>query len=297
MQKGESWKKDLDRFLAQLKRAGYSIHTLRAYSKDLEQWSEFFGAYLQSNQGWVEWLKVIRARDYRAFLAATEKKWSRATVIRKCASLRTWIEFLQSESPASWVPSPKRQRKLPRFLSGAEVEQLLTSPDLSPCERAMFELMYGSGLRVGECVALELAHLDLRARWVRVLGKGGKWREIPLTRKSVSAMQNWMDLRPSAHHSKVFCTEKGKALSDRDVRRSLSKHLLKLGLPNRISPHGLRHSFATHLLEAGADLRGIQELLGHTSLSTTQLYTHLDMEAVIAEHRALHPLSNKKSSQ
>lgn len=277
---------EIDRFLAHLRRSGSSEHSVRSYALDLRQWSDYFDRHqLLLNQ--------CTPRDFREFLVESEARWSRATAVRKCVTLRVFLAYLESSVPARWVPSPRAQKKLPRLLSVHELELLLSAESLDVRGRALLELLYGTGLRVGECMGLEMEHVDLRAKWIRVLGKGKKWRTVPLGEKSLETLKAWLEIRPPLI-SQVFCRANGTRSSDRDVRRMLDKVLASVGLEKRISPHGLRHSFATHLLEAGADLRGIQELLGHESISSTQLYTQVEMAQLIQEHARLHPLKEAK---
>lgn len=280
----------IEKFLAQLERAGYSPHTLRAYREDLKAWMGFFESHF-GHTDWKRWASELKAADYRAFLAAGEQRWARATVIRKCAALRAWLDYVGAKDAAHWVPSPKHQRRLPRWLPWPELERVLDDVGLRLWERIPLELMYGCGLRVSEALGLRVGDVEAGARFLRVLGKGKKWREVPVPSKSAELLRAWLQVRPPAEHDHVVTNEQGKKISDRSVRRILENALKRQGLERRISPHGLRHSFATHLLDAGADLRSLQALLGHASLSATQRYTHLEMEKILGEHRVRHPLA------
>jgi integrase/recombinase XerC len=283
-------------FLAQLERAGYSPHTRRAYAEDLKQWWGFFlEKYGHSN--WKKWVESLSASDYRAFLVASESKWARATVIRKCAALRAWLEFLGAHSAAHWVPSPKLQRRLPRHLEWPDLERVLGDEGLKSWERVAFELMFGCGLRISEALHLEIQNIDAGFEFLRVLGKGKKWRELPIPTKTRAFLRDWIAIRPATDHSVLLCNEDGKRLSERSLRRTLEHALRRQGLEKRISPHGLRHSFASQLLNAGADLKSLQKLLGHASLAATQRYTHLELAAILDEHRMRHPLMRKKTSR
>jgi integrase/recombinase XerC len=206
------------------------------------------------------------------------------------------------------VPSPKAESKLPRFLKIEEMQELVEAPDLSTWlgkrDRALFELLYGSGLRVSEGVGLSLKDLDLANGWVRVLGKGSKERTVPFGSAAREAIENYLAARPAlsqgplesqgSDNPPLFVNYQGTRLTSRSVARILAKHLVRIASAKNLSPHGLRHSFATHLLAAGADLRTIQELLGHARLSTTQRYTHVDLGALLDEYRGTHPLANRK---
>ena len=206
----------------------------------------------------------------------------------------TW--YCRQRSPGG-VPAPRLPKALPRALTLADTENLLdTDPEGSFPERdrALFELLYATGLRVSEVVALKLEDVDLASRQVRTVGKGRKERIVPFGRAAADAVKTWLKeraaLRPSAKDAAyVFLNARSGRLTDRSVRRVLDRALLAAAVPRRASPHALRHSFATHLLAAGADLRSIQELLGHASLSTTQKYTHLDAGRLLEVYRKSHP--------
>jgi len=187
------------------------------------------------------------------------------------------------------------KKTLPQFLKIEEMRELIEAPDLSTQlgrrDRAIFELIYGSGLRVSEAVGLDLKDLDLKQGWVRVFGKGSKERTVPFGSQARDALENMIsDHENQTNDSPLFTNFRGSRLTSRSVARVLTKHLLRIAASRSISPHGLRHSFATHLLSAGADLRSIQELLGHERLSTTQRYTHVDLGALVDEYRESHPL-------
>jgi integrase/recombinase XerC len=197
------------------------------------------------------------------------------------------------------VPTPKAKNKLPRFLKIEEVENVIDAPDtttrLGRRDRALLELMYASGLRVSEAVGLDVGDLDLEKGWVRVLGKGSKERMVPFGPPAAEALRAYLADRSSNEGPALFLNYRGTRLTSRSVARLLARNLVKAAVAKTLSPHGLRHSFATHLLAAGADLRTIQELLGHSNLSTTQRYTHVDLGGLLDEYRNTHPLSERKS--
>lgn len=276
----------------------FSSHTLRAYGIDLAHWS----AALQT-QGFQKVadlgtrLKPLHLRSYLSKLTDSHEK---SSLCRRLSSIRSFLKFLRARNWISrdigiLVPSPKMKKALPKFLKIEEMRELIEAPDLSTKlgrrDRAIFELIYGSGLRVSEAVELDFGHVDLNAGWVRVFGKGSKERTVPFGTQAREAIENMIsDREDNAIDLPLFTNAHGSRLTSRSVARILTKHLIRIGASRMISPHGLRHSFATHLLGAGADLRSIQELLGHERLSTTQRYTHVDLGALVDEYRESHPL-------
>ena len=273
-----------------------SPHTLRAYGRDLQQFLEFLDGELgaRPNPAQVDHLLV------RAFLADLHRRGlKKVSAARKLAGLRTFFRFLCREgvlerNPARLIVSPRLERRHPAHLEEDEVEELLRVPgdDLAAVRTAaLLELLYGTGVRVAELVGLDLAALDLEQQTVRVLGKGSKERVVPFGKPARLALQRYLDQRESLRprSTAVFLNRRGGRLSDRSVRTLLGRQLLRLAQARRASPHTLRHSFATHLLRRGADLRAIQELLGHASLSTTQRYTHVDTRQLLAVYRKAHP--------
>ncbi len=233
-----------------------------------------------------------------------EKNYCKSTSARKLATLRSFYKFLvrrgyATENPVAPIRTPKQDKRLPKYLDIGDVEKLLSNPDtttlLGSRDRAMLETLYSTGMRVSELVALDINDLDLQTNAVRVHGKGKKQRVIPIGPGAVQAILHFLDLRrndaraAAFHQNALFINKHGQRLSTRSVRRKLDKYLLEAGLDLSISPHTLRHSFATHMLQRGADLRSVQEILGHQSLSTTQIYTHLTGETVKEEYLESHP--------
>jgi integrase/recombinase XerC len=280
-----------------------SPHTARAYESDLGQFVEYLAA-----------TRKVRPREMRpadidavavsGFLADLHRRGnSRASAARKLASLRTFLRYLRHEGlvegdPAALVGTPKREKKLPRHLAEQEMSRLLETPDVSTPfgrrDRAILELFYASGLRLSELVGLDLEDVNLAGRVVRVLGKGGKERTVPFNRTAAETIKAWLgDLSASAVASRgpqaLFVNYRGGRLSTRSVDRLVRKYVAQCSTRFGISPHALRHSFATHLLQRGADLRAIQELLGHARLSTTQRYTHVNAAQLIETYRKAHP--------
>jgi len=278
-----------------------SAHTLRAYRGDLLEWAKEmetmgFAELSALDRG----LKPLHLRSYLAKRVETHEK---ASLCRKLSAIRSFLKYARMEGfltrdIGALVPSPKLDRHLPRFLRIDEAKELIEAPDpatvLGRRDHALFELIYGSGLRVSEAVALDPKDIDFTEGWVRVFGKGSKERTVPLTPSSRSALETMLSDRSPSRTEPLFANFRGGRLTARSVGRILAKHLVRIAASRAISPHGLRHSFATHLLAAGADLRGIQELLGHVQLSTTQRYTHVDLGGVIDEYRAAHPLEKSR---
>jgi integrase/recombinase XerC len=204
------------------------------------------------------------------------------------------------------IPTPKTKKTLPQFLKIEEAIELVESPDLTRKlgrrDRALFEILYGSGLRVSEAVSLNIGDLELSRGWLTVMGKGSKERTVPFGKPARVALQAYLadrDVSPGSSDGELplFVNCYGTRLTARSVGRILNKHLVRIASAKSLSPHGLRHSFATHLLTAGADLRTIQELLGHSRLATTQRYTHVDLGALLDEYRGAHPLNQVKSGK
>jgi integrase/recombinase XerC len=279
---------------------GSSPHTRRAYESDLRHW---LGSLRSPD------LEKLEPAEIRAYLSSLHETQERSSLSRKLAAIRSFLRFLRTrgrlaKNVALLVPTPKARRKLPRFLSVAEIESLLKgaadgTTALGRRDLALLELLYGSGLRVSEAVGLDLGDLDLEKGWVRVLGKGSKERMVPFGPQASEALQAWLSDRgrlAGTGEKAVFLNFRGERLGTRSVARILARLLMKAETAKTLSPHGLRHSFATHLLAAGADLRAIQEMLGHSSLSTTQRYTHVDLGALHDEYRLAHPLGKRGKS-
>ncbi|MBN1947314.1 MAG: tyrosine recombinase XerC [Bradymonadales bacterium] len=287
-------------FLAAMKaERGASSETLRAYASDLSQ----FDGWLESNAPELTSAQ-IQPHHLRRFLATRLEHNGPSTLARKVATLRSFFRFLvrrgaQPTDPAQLISAPKVPRALRSFLSVDEafhlLDQELGDSPLRARDLAMWELLYGTGLRVSELVGLDLDRCDLEEGWVRVTGKGGKQREVPLTDASILALRRYLVRRPELRgpHGQddraLFVNDRGGRLTARSVRRLLRQAQITAGMDPKVSPHGLRHSFATHLLDAGADLRAIQEMLGHSSLSTTQKYTHVSIARLMEVYDRTHP--------
>jgi integrase/recombinase XerC len=279
-----------------------SVHTVAAYQSDLSQ----FVAFAEASTGRRDALepKHLDLDVIRGFLGDLHRgHQSRATVARKVSAVRAFFRYLRREGwvesdPAALVVAPKREQKVPAHLSVDEMSQLLDSPDgstpLGRRDRAILELFYASGIRLSELVALDLEDLNLADRVVRVMGKGRKERIVPFNAKAREALRAWLKDRATlTRGDALFVNARGGRLTGRSVQRLVARHVSSCSTRFGISPHALRHSFATHLLQNGADLRAIQELLGHVRLSTTQRYTHVNVAQLLEVYRKSHPRAQK----
>lgn len=280
-----------------------STNTVTAYRVDLESFVSFLcNDYFTLGRDQLELRKVdhLTIRSYLAHLG--RRKLSRASMARHLSALRSFFKFLMREgladaNPARTVATPKREKHLPAVMQTSDVALLLEQPDTSLTlgvrDRAWLELLYGSGLRISELVGVDIDDLELRAKLVKVHGKGSKERIVPFGSKAEEALRAWLDVRgelvKDVEEQAVFVNYRGQRITTRSVARLFDGYVRDAALRAGISPHTMRHSFATHLLNAGADLRGIQELLGHASLSTTQKYTHLNDWQLIAVYKKAHP--------
>jgi integrase/recombinase XerC len=317
-------KDDLRAFLAFLRyNRNLSPHTLRAYETDLTQFLDFLAASAQCKPGEVRAARMT-VDAVRDFLSELHKRGNgRSSAARRLAALRTFARYLVREGtlgddPTALVGAPKREQTLPAHLGLAEAERLLAAPDTgAPAgrrDRAVLELFYASGLRLSELVDLDLEDVNLSGRIVRVRGKGGKERLLPFNQSAADALRAMnadrktsnLELRTSNRGTKpspqsrrrhpLFLNVRGGRLTTRSVDRIVRRYVREAAIARGVSPHALRHTFATHLLQAGADLRAIQELLGHANLSTTQRYTHLDVGRLMEVYKNAHPRARKTNN-
>ncbi len=279
----------------------FSAQTLRAYRNDLHQYLSFLKAEGCSGFGDVTRLLL------RKFLAFQKKQaYSKTTIARKFVSIRSFYKFLCREgvlefNPVESIRTPKLNRNLPEFMSINDTETLLNIPDLNTLlgirDSAMMETLYSTGMRVSELAGLDVSDVDFSGGVVKVKGKGKKERLLPIGNHALNAIQTYIDKRNSDSSRRVssrnskalFLNNRGGRLTERSVARMLEKYVKKAGMNTKISPHTFRHSFATHLLDRGADLRSVQELLGHANLSTTQIYTHITTERLKEVYNKAHP--------
>jgi len=273
-----------------------SAHTVRAYGEDLEQ----FRAYAERTLGRAARPAEVDHLLIRGFLAHLHGRGlKKVSAARKLASLRTFFRFLCREgvldkNPARALLSPRLERRIPTHLDEGEVAALLDVPgdgDAALRARAVLETLYATGIRCSELVGLDLPDVDLGARMVRVLGKGRKERVVLFGRRAQAALRAYLPARQRARprSDALFVNLRGGRLTDRSVREIVARRVKSIALTQHTSPHTLRHTFATHLLARGADLRAIQELLGHVSLSTTQRYTHVDLQQILSIYKKSHP--------
>lgn len=291
---------------------GFSKHTLRAYMNDLDQFCDFLVRGVKSfdhpfgeprPKASLDALRVASRNQIRSFLAHVQTRGGTPrTAARKLASIRTAYRFfvrrgLIADSPAQGVKSPKLARELPDVLSVTEVAALVEAPDtaepLGVRDRALLETLYSSGIRAAECAGLCIADLELGRGIMRVLGKRRKERLAHLGSYAVNAIEAYLSVRGTLgapRHNRLFVNHRGGPLTTRSIQRVVEKYVRQV-LPERreVSPHTLRHTFATHMLDGGADLRVVQELLGHESLSSTQIYTHVSIERLKQVYKDAHP--------
>ena len=299
----------IERFLEYLRvERNASVHTLRSYSTDLEQFRNFLLSselHVDKKNGDVA-VEKIDHLAIRAYLSHLYRGHKKSSLARKLAAQRSFFKYLVEEgrlaqSPAEIVATPKQDKPLPSFLTVDEVFSLMETPDPSTAwgarDRAILETLYSCGIRVSELVGLTDGDIDFRLGILKVFGKGRKERIVPIGEKALAALREYLPQRDRiiaglplpGSKAPIFINHRGGRLTSRSVARILQKHILKCGLVRKVSPHALRHSFATHLLDAGADLRGIQELLGHVSLSTTQRYTHVSVDKLMEVYDRAHP--------
>ncbi|MCK5113444.1 MAG: tyrosine recombinase XerC [Phycisphaerae bacterium] len=301
----------------------FSDHTIRGYTGDLTQYCQYLAATESQGDG-LPALSDIAAEDLppadsidfsrlgkrmvditpmeiRSYLAFLHKsQYTKTTSARKLATLRSFYKFLVrlgeiEFSPLSVIRTPKLDKKLPNFLDIRQINSLFDAPDtttlLGARDKAILETIYSAGLRISELVGLDIEDMDMFGEAALVRGKGKKERLVPLGRKALSSISDYLKLRGNPTEGAIFINRGGQRITGRSIRRKLDKYMIMAGIPKHISPHTLRHSFATHMLNAGADLRSVQEMLGHENLSTTQIYTHLTTNRLKEVYRKAHPLA------
>ncbi len=286
----------IDKFLSFLKsERDASKHTLRAYRNDLSEFEDWLSEFSD-----VTVIKKISRRNVRDFLGSLGRYgYERSSISRKTSSLKSFFKFLVRENiielnPALSIRCPKKRRNLPSFLSIAEMNEML-GKELSERDRAIIELIYGTGMRSSEICSLNTNDVNFFNETVKVRGKGKKERIIPLTRKAKKALRDY--LSPARDkNTPLFLNKFSKRLSQRSLQRIVGGYIRSVADVTRSSPHTLRHTFATHLLDKGCDLRTVQELLGHSSISTTQIYTHLTPETLKRVYKRAHPRAESKKN-
>ena len=296
----------IDRFSSHLAlERRMSVHTISAYRRDLTRLAQFC-----ARRGYAQW-SALSNREVRSFAAAEHSSGiSPRSIQRRLSAVRAFFEYLQRESaaagnPAVEVRAPKLKKRLPTTLDADQMGRLLdfrADDSLSARDKAMMELFYSSGLRLAELVGLNLDALDLSDRTVRVIGKGNKTRIVPVGRQALQALESWLKqrlkLKGLAAEARVggavFLGRNGRRLSVRAVQLRIAGRARQQGLSVHVHPHMFRHSFATHLLESSGDLRGVQELLGHADIGTTQIYTHVDFNHLASVYENAHPRAKRR---
>lgn len=300
--------KHIDIFIFYLKNEkNYSNNTIISYKNDLTQFFNFVKNYKLLKKTNIKYVNHEIMRKYIVFLK--ENKYSRRSISRKVSSARSFFKFIHKEgiinvNPTLNLITPKINKKLPYFLYSQEVNKLIEAPPNKTLsgirDRAILEVLYGTGIRVGELIILNIRDIDFNEKIIRVFGKGSKERILPLGNPSIRAIQEYLENKNLFNKNKfikmndkdaLFLNRFGGRLTARSIRRIITKYMKMAGLNKKLSPHVLRHSFATHLLGGGADLRSVQELLGHKSLSTTQIYTHITKERLKTIYKKSHPRS------
>lgn len=281
----------------------YSFRTIKSYLKDIDDFFIFLGK--EKVLEISDLAKKIDASEIRGYIEYLMKRGlTKRSIARKLAALRTFYRFMFKmgyidNNPANSVSTPRQEKRLPSFLEEAEMDELLNLPDDTPMglrDKAIMELIYSTGLRVSELINLKLQDVLFNEKLLRVMGKGNKERIIPFGDLAEQALREYIKIRKnllkkgnSELSDYLFINNLGKRMNDRVIRRIVKKYVNQLAIIKKISPHTLRHSFATHLLNSGMDLRAIQELLGHSRLSTTQIYTHLNLASLISVYKKSHP--------
>jgi len=298
----------IEQFIGYIKfEKNYSIHTVKNYTRDLNE----FLTFLLNPNSTEPSLKQIDHITIRDFMASLQKRGnSKNSIARKLATLRSFYRFLHlrgiiESNPARLVKTPKTPKRNPRFLKIGEIEKILDLPNSSKpkgCrDKAILELLYATGIRVSELTGLDVGNCSLSERLIRVKGKGKKERLVPFGKRAKEAISNYLEVRQSIlvkskksqEPEALFLNLRGSRISSRSIQRLLSEYIREGALLMDVHPHLFRHSFATHLLNRGADIRSIQELLGHENLSTTQKYTHLQIDELIASYRSAHPRAKR----
>lgn len=279
--------------------------TLISYKTDLEQYFSFLGKSHQLEPEEIPF-SLLNQSTVRAYISQMQRHdLRRSTIARKLASLRSFVKYLCRENllegnPIANISTPKQEKKLPRFLYPVETDLLIEAPDLKTVaglrDRAILETLYAAGVRVSELVGINLTDLELNELWIRIRGKGGKERLAPLGSRAKAALLDYLQNgRPHhlsgryASNEALFLNKSGTRLSVRSIRNIICKYVEQVEIHQKVSPHTLRHTFATDLLNGGADLRSVQEMLGHAKLSTTQIYTHLTKDRIKTIHDETHP--------
>ncbi|MFO7896709.1 MAG: tyrosine recombinase XerC [Candidatus Cloacimonadales bacterium] len=294
----------IDQFIRFQKSKGLSAHTILAYEKDLQQLADFLQKYFENEIELAE-IQRLYLRDFMRYLSNSGRK--NRTLARKATVFRNFFQYcmdnnLLAANPALNLKIPKYEKKLPQYFTAAEMEDLLEIPDLSSKfglrNRAILELIYSCGMRISEVSACQIKQIDFAQKIIKIRGKGNKERLVPVGKIAVRSLKKYLKIRAQfvtkASDDTLFLSKSGKHLSSDELRAILQRYLNLIAKTKGYSPHSIRHSFATHLLANGADLRAVQEMLGHSNLSTTEIYTHLSLKDLKDIYQQAHPRSKKK---
>ncbi|MFH1076513.1 MAG: site-specific tyrosine recombinase/integron integrase [Pseudomonadota bacterium] len=292
----------IEEFLqALISEKGYSQNTVRGYRTDLLAFCD----YLEKINGNCK-LEQADKNSIRGYMGLLHKKNKKTSIVRKLSAIKSFFRFLVKKgrignNPSQGIITPKTEKTIPRYLSIDDIFRLLDAPHTETLaalrDRAILEMLYSTGVRISELAALSIKDVDFKGGLIKVLGKGGKERIVPVGEKAIAVLDTYLKNRSGkpgesiSQSCPLFLNLRGKRLTSRSMARILDAALKRAGIPCRVSPHGIRHTFATHMLDAGADLRSLQEMLGHVTLSTTQKYTHVSIDRLIHIYDKAHPRS------
>lgn len=294
----------IDQFIKTQQSRGLSTHTLTAYKRDLDQLHNFLKKYFKKAVDLKE-ISRLYLRDYMRDLSVNGR--SNRTLARKATTMKNFFRYCEkynfvTQNPAANLKIPKFEKKLPKHFTEPEIEDLLSIPDLNSKfgirNKAILELIYSSGMRISEVSNCKLRQIDLNEKLIKIIGKGNKERLVPVGKDASKAVKQYLKIREQFVSKEsgdiLFLSKSGKTLSPDELREILERYIILVAKTKGYSPHSIRHSFATHLLEHGADLRAVQEMLGHSNLSTTEIYTHLSLKDLKKVYEQAHPRSKKK---
>ncbi|MBC8385586.1 MAG: tyrosine recombinase [Candidatus Cloacimonetes bacterium] len=299
----------ITQYIRTLMSKGHSAHTIKAYESDLLQLEEFLNKYFEDGEIKIKEISRLFLRDFMRHLSSNNR--SNRTLSRKATTIKNFFKYctlnkIVDIDPAEKLKIPKFEKYLPKHFTEIEIDELMNIPDLTTKfgvrNKAILELLYSSGLRISEVADCLLHQIDLSEKLIRIIGKGNKERIVPVGKKAITSIRNYMMIRNQFFSNKpgekkvnnLFLSKSGKPLSPDELREILDRYIILIAKTKGYSPHSIRHSFATHLLSNGADLRAVQEMLGHSNLSTTELYTHLSLNDLKKVYEQAHPRSKKK---
>ncbi|KQC03649.1 MAG: site-specific recombinase [Candidatus Cloacimonas sp. SDB] len=295
----------IEKYVKSLISKGLSQNTINSYRKDLQQFREFLVKYFEQGDVFVGGISRLYIRDYLRDLSFRGR--TNRTLARKVTTIRNFFKFCEvyeliKKNPALNLKIPKFEKKLPKHFTENEIEELLNIPDLSSKfgirNKAVLEIIYSSGLRISEVVSVRITQIDLVSNLIKVRGKGDKDRIVPIGKKASAAVKSYLAVRDQfvsrESDDSLFLSKSGKPLTADEMREILDRYIRLVAKTKGYSPHSIRHSFATHLISHGADLRAVQEMLGHSNLSTTEIYTHLSLKDLKKVYQQAHPRSTKK---